>query len=313
MMRHHRFLVTVITALLTAFAGGRAGAQTPDASAPPAESAEPTAAAATEAATSPEASDAPSGTVTSPEANDGASQASPAGAPASPPEGPDNSAVAINTKDGTDLFRLAFSVDRVMSTAHDDPDNAAVAYSSCNACETTAIAVQVVISSTPPEGESSPSNIALAINENCSSCETVALAYQIVMYSDEPVKLSKDGRERVKGIVQQMRDLEDQDLPPDQLNTQMDSLVGELAQVYQEELEPKHSDVNERSETEQGDTDPSDSLPSPDMTTSPEDSVDLGDSPAPDDASPPATTGSPDAASSAPSSADPSDAPEATP
>jgi putative peptide zinc metalloprotease protein len=309
MNRHRRLFATTFAALLLALGGARATAQTEQPSPVP-ESAQPTA----------EATSVPESPTDPPTATDAGTAATPAASAASSPgpavEGPDNAAIAVNTKDGTDLFRLAFSVDKVMSTAHDDPDNAAVAYSSCNACETTAIAVQVVISSTPPEGESSPTNLAIAINENCTSCETVALAYQLAIYSEEPVKLSKEGRDQVKDIVDRMRALEDQDLPPDQLNAQMDSLVGELGQVYTNELEPKHQDVGKQSETEQGDTDPSDSLPDPGMTTTPDDDIDLGDdtTPAPRTSEPAATTvPAPDPTSSPSATSEPSAAPEASP
>src|SRR5918912_429025 len=99
--------------------------------------------------------------------------------------GPGNTAVAVNTHDGMDVFRLAFSIDRVMRDPV-GPGNAAVAFSSCNDCRTTAIAIQVVFLENNQQ-DATPANVAMATNENCTTCTTVALAYQIVLYTDGPV------------------------------------------------------------------------------------------------------------------------------
>src|SRR4051794_19486896 len=56
----------------------------------------------------------------------------------------DNSAVAVNTKDGSSVFKFAFSVAKVVGDTVSNT-NAAVAYASCDACRTTAIAIQIVI------------------------------------------------------------------------------------------------------------------------------------------------------------------------
>jgi hypothetical protein len=132
--------------------------------------------------------------------------------------------------------------------------------------------------------------MAIAINDQCQSCETVALAYQLVLYTDGPVKLSKEGRERVKDIAARLRALGDEDLSPAELDARASALVDELAVVLNEELEPKDTGKTEDSESELGDQQQGDTLPSPGMTTSPEDNVNVDDdgtSPATDD---PATT-----------------------
>src|SRR5437763_2488324 len=70
-------------------------------------------------------------------------------------DGGDTSAVAINTKDGSSVFKLAFAIHQVSGSVVDN-QNAAVAYSSCTACQTVAISIQVLLISsdvstfTPP-------------------------------------------------------------------------------------------------------------------------------------------------------------------
>src|SRR5687768_1516845 len=56
----------------------------------------------------------------------------------------DNAAVAINNRDGAEIFRLAFHIRRTMQDEV-DIDNAAAAVSSCTDCQTVALAIQVVL------------------------------------------------------------------------------------------------------------------------------------------------------------------------
>src|SRR5437762_83625 len=91
----------------------------------------------------------------------------------------DNAAIAINTKDGTTVFKVAFAIRHVMSDVVTET-NAAVAYNSCNDCDSVAIAFEIVLI----EGSASdiePQNLAIAINENCTACVAVVEAYQFVL------------------------------------------------------------------------------------------------------------------------------------
>ena len=65
----------------------------------------------------------------------------PAGATAG---GGDNAAVAINTKDGATVFKVAFAIRHVMNGVVDQT-NGAVAYASCTDCTTVAIAIEIVL------------------------------------------------------------------------------------------------------------------------------------------------------------------------
>src|SRR5689334_2393044 len=73
---------------------------------------------------------------------------------------PTNDAVAVNTKDGSSVFKLAFSV-RSIENSTVAPENGAVAYASCSNCQTVAIAVQVVFVVGSPQ-VFTPENLAIA-------------------------------------------------------------------------------------------------------------------------------------------------------
>ena len=62
----------------------------------------------------------------------------------------DTAAVAVNTKDGSSVFRLAFSIKKVAGDVVDNA-NAAVAYSSCESCRTIALSIQIVLVTGDPE------------------------------------------------------------------------------------------------------------------------------------------------------------------
>jgi putative peptide zinc metalloprotease protein len=103
----------------------------------------------------------------------------------------DNTAVAINTKDGSRLAKVAFAIRHVAGDVVDD-SNAAVAYASCTDCQTVAVAIEIVLVEGSPS-VITPTNIALALNESCTLCTTAALAYQFVVGVGEPVKFTAEG------------------------------------------------------------------------------------------------------------------------
>src|SRR5919198_6527301 len=80
----------------------------------------------------------------------------------------DNSAIAINTKDGSSVFRFAFAVRHVMGDVVDET-NSAVAFASCTDCHTTAIAIEIVLVAGSPS-TFTPKNQAIAINYLCNLC-----------------------------------------------------------------------------------------------------------------------------------------------
>ena len=79
-----------------------------------------------------------------------------------PARGEDNYAVALNTEDGTTLAESALLITYAANGVVDQT-NAAIAYSSCEACRIFAFAIEVVlvpadkVTSSPPPTPPSPS------------------------------------------------------------------------------------------------------------------------------------------------------------
>lgn len=159
-------------------------------------------------------------------------------APAAHAAGDDNAAVAINTKDGSSVFRFAFSLRNVAGDVVDQT-NTAVAYASCEQCQTVAIALQVVLVSASSPSTIVPQNVAIAINEGCTACATAALAYQFVVGNGGPVRLTAAGRREIARIRREFGKL--RGLPLDQIVARTKELVARLRNVLATELVPRGS------------------------------------------------------------------------
>ena len=146
----------------------------------------------------------------------------------------DNSAIAINTKDGSSVFRFAFAVRHIMGDVVDET-NSAVSYASCTDCHTTSIAIEIILVSGSPS-TFTPTNQAIAINYLCNLCETFASAYQFVVQGSGPMHFTADGNRELKDIRKAIRQLRDQDLSPFELQAQLDPLIARLQKVLGEEL-----------------------------------------------------------------------------
>jgi putative peptide zinc metalloprotease protein len=156
---------------------------------------------------------------------------------APPAAGQDSSAVAVNQRDGSSVFKLSFSVKRVMDSEV-DADNAAVAYASCTECQTVATSIQVVLVMDDPESVTTD-NVAIALNYQCSECETLAAAYQYVFGDGEPVRFSAEGNQRLADIRRRFQELRRRDdLTLQQLADEIALLAAEVAEVVDEELVP---------------------------------------------------------------------------
>jgi putative peptide zinc metalloprotease protein len=146
----------------------------------------------------------------------------------------DTAAVAVNTKDGSSIFKLAFAIKRAAGDVVDNA-NAAAAISSCTECRTVAISIQIVLVTGDPEVVT-PENIALAYNIECTSCETFASAYQYVLGTDGNVRFTPEGRHQIQEIRQELRELARAGLPLAELDTRLNALMQRLAQVLRNEL-----------------------------------------------------------------------------
>jgi putative peptide zinc metalloprotease protein len=157
-------------------------------------------------------------------------------------DGGGNAAVAINTKDGSTVFKLAFAIRRVAGDVVDQ-QNAAVAFASCTDCQTVAIAIEIVLVEGTPSTVT-PENIAIAFNQECSLCTTFAGAYQFVVGYGYPVRFTPDGlRElaRIRNELERLRvAFEKGELSLAELKARVDVLIGEIKTILRTELVPVH-------------------------------------------------------------------------
>ena len=220
-----------------------------------------------------------------------------------------NSAVAINTKDGSSVFRLAFSVTRASGTI--DSVNTAFAFASCTSCRTVAIAVQVVLVD-GLAGTFDPTNQAIAINYACDLCDTLATAYQFVIGGGQTLKLTDEGRHQIAEIRRQLEKLRHSTLSPADLQAQVAALMQQLGQVLSTQLvavpEPK-PDTPPASPSPEGSPDGS----APPGTASPDNPLPPTFAPTPTATASPAASQSPLGSPSASPSPQPSASPNASP
>ena len=148
----------------------------------------------------------------------------------------DNAAIAVNTKDGTTVFKVAFAIRHVMGDVVDQT-NGAVAYSSCTDCAAVAIAFEIVLVEGSPSTVT-PTNVAIAINENCQTCVAVAEAYQFVLGTGGLVHFDNEGNKILAEIRKQLHSLKKQDLTIDQLQAMLDDIAARIADVLANHLVP---------------------------------------------------------------------------
>jgi putative peptide zinc metalloprotease protein len=195
----------------------------------------------------------------------------------------DNTAVAINTTDDSSLFELAFSIKEVGGEVVDQT-NAAVAYSSCQECQTVAIAIQVLIVTAESPGVVMPTNLAVAVNENCDTCTTMALAYQFVV-GGQGLELTRKGRHELDRIRRELQKLGKRGLTAEEIRYRTAALVERLKRVLATELVPRRSHHGREGDDggDRGGSSGDDGEPPPDEQTVP-------DQPAQTDTTPQATT-----------------------
>jgi putative peptide zinc metalloprotease protein len=153
---------------------------------------------------------------------------------AAPAQAQDNTAIAINVKDGTDIFKLAFKIARANQQIVDQ-SNAAVAFNSCEECQSVAIAFQIVLIFSDPAMVTSE-NLALALNYECDACIAFASAYQWLLTTGGPVRFTAEGNKRLAAIRQRLHDLAQMDLTIEQLQAELEQIQAEIADILANEL-----------------------------------------------------------------------------
>jgi putative peptide zinc metalloprotease protein len=146
----------------------------------------------------------------------------------------DNTAVAVNTKDGSSVFRFAFKISRVMGETVQNT-NAAIAYASCTDCQTVAVAIQVVLVSGSPTTYT-PTNEAIAINDQCNLCDTLASAYQFVLQGSGPMHFTPNGQHALADLKRQMEALRHSTLSGTEIQAKLDDLTAQLRTILSTDL-----------------------------------------------------------------------------
>ena len=157
-----------------------------------------------------------------------------------------NCAIAINTQDNSSLFQFAFAVRHVLGDTV-DAENGAVAYSSCTSCQTTAIAIEIVLNESTTTTNMSPQNAAVAVNDNCNLCETFATAYQFVINTGGPVEFTEQGKHELHDIREEIKSWGVHHLSNDEIRALLPGVIARLKTVLATQLVPadQHAGGNE--------------------------------------------------------------------
>jgi putative peptide zinc metalloprotease protein len=145
-------------------------------------------------------------------------------------------AVAINTRDGSSIFRLAFHIVRTSQDVVDDT-NVAVAFASCAECQTVAISIQAILIFSDPSVVTA-TNTATGVNYQCYLCDTAALAYQWLFTTGGPVHFTAEGNRKIAEIRRKLQALRDSGLSGAELQAAVDALMADLEAVLKNEVVP---------------------------------------------------------------------------
>jgi putative peptide zinc metalloprotease protein len=235
--------------------------------------------------------------------------------------GDTNVATAVNTKDDSTEIDIGFEVKRVLDGVVDQT-NAAVAYSSCEACQTVAIAIQIVLVSGGVDVVE-PANFAVAVNSECVTCVTIALAYQFVWGDGTEIRLTKEARRKLRQIALAFKRLEHSGASVDEVLAQTNDLLHQVSDVLATGIEPvpsKEGDEEQRPDEADGSAN-ADASPTPDAgpdgSATPDGSAAPGATPSPDETTTPSPSATPEPSETAEpaptATATPSATPSATP
>jgi putative peptide zinc metalloprotease protein len=186
-----------------------------------------------------------------------------AGAPTAASAG-DNAAISVNTKDGTTVFKVAFAIRHVMGDVVDQT-NGAVAYASCSDCAAVAIAFEIVLVEGNPSTVT-PTNVAIAFNENCESCVAIAEAYQFVLGTGGLVHFDSEGNRILSQIRRELHSLRKEDLTIEQLQAELDSIAARIGDVLANHLVPVGNGKNQAQDSQTTSTAPETTSTTPTTT-----------------------------------------------
>jgi putative peptide zinc metalloprotease protein len=146
-----------------------------------------------------------------------------------PPGEGDNQALAVNNRDGSTVYDVAFALvwadgDSVRGA------NEAYAFASCRACRTVAVAFQVVLIVGQADAVV-PQNLSGAVNYSCVECVTYALAQQLVITL--PESLDADSTARLEALWKQIAAFAAsiEDVPLSELRARLSSFETQILEV----------------------------------------------------------------------------------
>jgi putative peptide zinc metalloprotease protein len=172
--------------------------------------------------------------------------AAPAPAPAwvfpfskpSPPGDGGNQALAVNTKDGSVVYDVAFAMVWVQDGSALNV-NEADAFASCRDCAAVAVAFQVVLVVGQVHAVV-PQNLAVAANYNCTQCLAYAVANQLVLTLDQP--LSPAGMAQLSTLWDDIIAFQAtiQDQPLTQIQARLNQYAAQIRQIIQQDPSSTH-------------------------------------------------------------------------
>jgi putative peptide zinc metalloprotease protein len=233
--------------------------------------------------------------------------------PLSPGTG-DNQAMAVNTKDNTVVYDVAFALIWIDDGSAALNRNEAYAFASCSDCAAVAVAFQVVLV-TGDNHVAAPQNIAAAVNYDCVNCLTYALAVQLFVTVTQPLDAATLAK--LDELWQQIAAYGANigSVPLDQIDDQLSQFEGQILAIL-EVQEPAASPTSTPSGEPSDGTSPS---PGASDTAAPTPTASSTEAPLPTDtpaspAEPSATSASAsDSPTSEPSTAEPEPSASASP
>ncbi len=155
--------------------------------------------------------------------------------------GANNVVIAQTSADGSSLVRSHVQGTRAGGNTIESANVASALATNCTGCHSTAVAVQVVLVTGSPQ-YFAPQNAAVAVNSGCTSCGTFAYAWQYTPQVDRTVRLTPEGRQKLKTLKAEIAATA-ASIVPDTLandvllNTELDTLTSQLKDVVDSEIE----------------------------------------------------------------------------
>ncbi len=153
------------------------------------------------------------------------------------PKSGDNQALAVNTKDGTIRYDVAFALIWVDDDSPALQRNESYAFASCRNCGAVSIAFQVVLV-TGDNHVAAPQNIAAAVNYDCVNCLTYALATQLFATLEGP--LSEAGMEEIARVWEEIAAFGANitNVPLSEINERLTAFEEEILAIIEKEQGP---------------------------------------------------------------------------